>query len=71
MQLVIIGKIAAGILLATAAYRPPEEFKQLTGLEQAQLLRDPVTDTTVRRSAMSGLCQLQLHGFQMFAQTAR
>ena len=55
MQLVIIGKIAAGILLATAAYRPPEEFRRLTGIEQAQLLQDPVTHTTVRNRVQTML----------------
>ena len=53
LQLVIIGKIAAGILLATAAYRPPEEFRKLTGLDQAQLLRDVPSDTTVGSKAIS------------------
>ena len=72
MQLVIIGKISAGILLATAAYRPPEDFKRLTGIDQAQLLNDPVTDTTVRASVLatpceenqlSGLVSVHLHVF--------
>ncbi len=63
MQLVIIGKIAAGILLATAAYRPPEEFKGLTGIEEAQLLQDPVTHTTVRGSGkICTVGRIQLYG---------
>ena len=42
-----MGKISAGILLASAAYRKPDEFRKLTGINQAQLLTDPVSDTTV------------------------
>ena len=53
MQLIIIGKIAAGILLASAAYRPPKEFRTLTGIEQAQLLTDKASDTTVTFRATS------------------
>ena len=44
----MIGKFAAGILMASAAYRPPAEFKRLTGLEGVQLLRDARTDTVVK-----------------------
>jgi len=47
VQLIIMGKISAGILLASAAYRAPPEFRKLTGIDQAQLLTDPVSDTTV------------------------
>ena len=44
----MIGKFAAGVLMATAAYRPPAEFKRLTGLDGVHLLRDVRTDTVVR-----------------------
>jgi len=47
-QVIMIGKFAAGILMASAAYRPPAEFKRLTGLEGVQLLRDARTDTVVK-----------------------
>ena len=50
-QVILIGKFAAGILMATAAYRPPAEFKRLMGLEGVQLLRDARTDTVVRASS--------------------
>ena len=53
----MVGKIAAGILMATAAYRPPEEFKRLTGVDGVHALRDPRTDTTVRSGSGSGGCR--------------
>ena len=61
VQLIIMGKISAGILLASAAYRAPPEFKRLTGIEQAQLLTDPVSDTTVHSICTADRRELWLH----------
>lgn len=43
---VIVAKIAMALLLASAAYRPLDVFKQRTGLQAVQLLQDRRTDTT-------------------------
>ena len=47
LQVVLLGRVAAGVVLAHAAYAPLEGFRMQTGLPDVQYLFDARTDTHV------------------------